>query len=86
MVLVSSACRSRTDRRAGWRVSLNEPFAGALVPASRYRRDARVGAVMVEVNRRLYMHEVDATLSADFEDVARRIRESCVEAIASWSP
>lgn len=73
-------------RRAGWRVSLNEPFAGALVPASRYRRDARVGAVMVEVNRRLYMREVDATLSADFEDVTRRIRESCGEAIASWSP
>jgi len=72
-------------RRAGWRVSLNEPFAGALVPASRYRRDARVGAVMGEVNRRLYMREVDATLSADLEDVARRIRESCVEAITSWS-
>lgn len=71
-------------RRAGWRVSLNEPFAGALVPGSRYRRDARVGAVMVEVNRRLYLREVDATPSADFEHVARRIRESCVEAIASF--
>lgn len=72
-------------RRAGRRVSLNEPFVGALVPGNRYRRDARVGAVMVEVNRRLYMREVDATLSADLEDVARRIRESCVEAITSWS-
>lgn len=73
-------------RRAECRVSLNEPFAGALVTASRYRRDARVGAVMVEVSRRFYLREVDATPSADFEDVARRIRESCVEAIASWSP
>jgi N-formylglutamate amidohydrolase len=38
---------------AGWSVSLNDPFAGALVPGSRYRSDKRVGAVMVEVNRRL---------------------------------
>lgn len=65
-------------------MSLNEPFAEALVPGSRYWRDARVGAVMVEVNRRLYLREVDATPSADFEDVARRIRESSVEAIASF--
>jgi N-formylglutamate deformylase len=68
---------------AGWRVGLNHPFAGALVPSSRYRRDARVGAVMVEVNRRLYVNEVDATPLADFERVARRIRDSCVEALAS---
>ena len=40
---------------------------------------------MAEVNRRLYLREVDATPSEDFEHVARRIRESCVEAIASWS-
>lgn len=70
--------------RVGWRVSLNEPFAGALVPGNRYRRDARVGALIVEVNRGLYLHEVDATPSADFEGTAHRIRESCVEAVASW--
>jgi N-formylglutamate amidohydrolase len=39
-------------RREGWRVSLNEPFAGALVPQSRYRQDHRVHAIMVEINRR----------------------------------
>jgi N-formylglutamate amidohydrolase len=70
---------------AGWRLSLNYPFAGALVPASSYRRDARVGAVMVEVNRGLYLREVEATPSADFQDVARRIRQCCVEAIALCS-
>jgi len=70
-------------RRDGWRVSLNDPFAGALVPASRYRRDGRVSGVMVEVNRRLYLREVDAAPSADFERVARQVRESCAQAIAS---
>ena len=72
-----------TFQRAGWRVSLNEPFAGAVVPGSRYRRDARVGAVMVEVNRRLYLREDDAAPSADFEHVARRIRQCCFEAMDS---
>lgn len=68
---------------AGWRVSLNDPFAGALVPASRCQRDARVAAVMVEVNRRLYLREADATPLAMFEEVARRIRTACGEAIAA---
>jgi N-formylglutamate amidohydrolase len=70
---------------AGWRVSLDDPFAGALVPGGRYRRDARVSAVMVEVNRRLYLREDDATALAGFDAIARRIRQACVEAIAAWS-
>ena len=58
----------------GWSVELNLPFAGALVPASRYRQDARVSAVMVEVNRRLYLHEADATRRPDFDAVAAQVR------------
>jgi N-formylglutamate amidohydrolase len=69
--------------RQGWSVALNQPFQGALVPASRYRRDARVSAVMVEINRGLYLHEGDATPRACFEEVGARIRASCAEAIAS---
>ena len=58
----------------GWSVELNLPFAGALVPASRYRQDARVSAVMVEVNRRLYLHEASATRRPDFDAVAVQVR------------
>jgi N-formylglutamate amidohydrolase len=66
---------------AGWIVAVNQPFAGAMVPASRHLRDRRVRAVMVEVNRRLYLHEDDATPRRDFEDVAARIRSCCARAI-----
>ena len=72
-------------RDSGWTVSINEPFAGAIVPASRYGQDSRVGAVMIEVNRRLYLNEVDATRGSDFDDVAARIRACCVKAISSVS-
>ena len=52
----------------GLSVSVNAPFAGALVPLSRYRRDRRVASVMVEVNRRLYM---DETTGAALQSLSR---------------
>ena len=73
----------RAFQGQGWRVSLNDPFAGALVPSSRYRIDRRVHAVMVEVNRGLYLRESDATPLADFADFAQRLRHCCSAAIAS---
>lgn len=59
------------------RVAVNAPFAGALVPRSRYRTDPRVRAVMVEVNRRLYVREDDAAPLADFDRIGQRIRHCC---------
>jgi len=39
---------------AGFGVMVNRPYAGTMVPLSRYGKDARVSSLMVEVNRRLY--------------------------------
>jgi N-formylglutamate amidohydrolase len=50
-------------------VAVNRPYAGALVPARWYQRDERVSAVMIEINRRLYMDEATGQKSASFEDV-----------------
>ena len=75
----------RAFQREGWRVSLNEPFAGALVPSSRYRKDRRVEAVMVEINRGLYLREADATPLADFDGCAQRVRNCCMAALAAGS-
>lgn len=44
-------------KQAGFRTLLNRPFSGALVPMAFYRRDSRAGAIMIEVNRSLYMDE-----------------------------
>jgi N-formylglutamate amidohydrolase len=68
--------------RRGWRVALNKPFAGALVPASRYRRDPRAMAVMVEVNRDLYLQRTGSSACAEFASVALMVKESCYEALA----
>jgi N-formylglutamate amidohydrolase len=66
---------------AGFDVRVNDPFAGALVPAFAYRTDPRVSAVMVEVNRRLYMTEADGAPRADFDRCALQIRQCCSSAI-----
>lgn len=65
----------------GWSVSLNEPFSGALVPSSRYRQDHKVSAVMVEVNRRLYLCENNGTPLPTFAAIAQRVRNCCMAAI-----
>lgn len=56
-------------RALGWSVAVDRPFAGALVPAARYRRDARVSAVMIEINRRLYLDEETGAPSQAFDEV-----------------
>ena len=68
-------------RDKGWSVEINKPFAGALVPSSRYQQDSRVKAVMIEVNRKLYLDELRGTSNSNFDRVAALIRKSCYEAI-----
>lgn len=67
-------------RDKGWSVEINKPFAGALVPSSRYQQDPRVKAVMIEVNRKLYLDEQSATQNNNFYGVAELIKKSCYEA------
>ena len=66
----------------GWRVGLDTPFAGAIVPASRYRTDRRVASIMVEVNRRLYMDERTGARLPSFSASAHRVQGCCLTALA----
>jgi N-formylglutamate deformylase len=54
-------------REVGWTVAVNRPFAGALVPMTHFGKDARVRAVMIEVNRRLYLDEQKGARGANFD-------------------
>lgn len=67
--------------RARWHVVLNEPFAGAIVPLSRYGRDQRVASVMVEVNRSLYLGMPGAQRLPGFTRVAEQVSQCCLKAI-----
>jgi N-formylglutamate deformylase len=74
----------RAFRDAGFQTMVNRPFSGAMVPAALYQSDRRAAAVMVEVNRRLYMDEAKQCLHPDFERIARTIRFTCKQGIDNW--
>ena len=56
--------------RKGYSVTVDAPFAGALVPLSSYRKDHRILSVMIEVNRRLYMDESSGLKKGNFAQIA----------------
>ena len=65
----------------GFRVAVDRPFAGSIVPGTWYRRDARVRSVMLEVRRGLYCDEATGEPAAAFDDVAARLERAVRAAI-----
>ena len=64
--LSDSLCREFSD--LGYRVAVNAPFAGAIVPMKFYQKDRRVISVMIEINRRLYMND-QGEITSGYKDV-----------------
>lgn len=77
--LISTFCNE--FQQAGYSVSINDPFAGAIVPMTHYSKDKRVEAIMVEVNRRLYLKSGTSEKTSNFDEHALQIRQCCISAI-----
>ena len=60
-------------RSRGYSAAVNAPFAGTLVPLRFYQKDKRVGSIMIEINRRLYMN-ADGSRRARFSSVQEDVR------------
>ncbi|MTI13153.1 DUF3293 domain-containing protein [Sansalvadorimonas verongulae] len=71
--LVDEARRLFEERE--YTVSVNEPFAGALVPMKFYQKDKAVLALMIELNRRLYMDEKTGEKNAGFRKLQTDVQE-----------
>ena len=67
--------------KAGFDVAVDAPFAGALVPSRHYRADPRVQAVMVEVNRSLYLDEATGRPLSGFRGIADMVQRCCARAL-----
>ena len=59
----------------GYKVAVDFPFNGALVPNSAYRRDRRVLALMVELRRDLYMDGATLTPNPRYEELRTTLRD-----------
>jgi N-formylglutamate amidohydrolase len=57
----------------GYRVDLNAPFSGSIVPTQFYQSNTKVKSAMIEVNRQLYMNEKTTEKNSDFPKVCRDI-------------
>ena len=53
--------RSFLERR-GYKIAVNHPFSGSLVPLAYYQKERRVRSLMLEVNRRSYCDEKNRKL------------------------
>ena len=67
---------------AGFSVTIDTPFAGALTPLKHYGKDHRVKAIMIEVRRDLYMDEHTGARSERFEEI-RSIVKNVIELLES---
>jgi N-formylglutamate deformylase len=52
----------------GFRLGIDEPYAGSIAPIKHYQKDARVKSMMLEINRNLYMKE-DYTRGPRFNEI-----------------
>ena len=65
----------------GFRVEVDRPFAGSLVPLDWYGTDRRVTSVMLETRRGLYCDETSGAVLPTFDAVAARIGRALVAVI-----
>lgn len=71
-----------TDR--GFRLGIDEPYSGSLVPMKHYNNDIRVKSIMLEVNRTLYLNPNHSVSRRFFEtrsvvvDYLGLIRKMCI--------
>lgn len=70
-------------KQQGFSVAVNQPFAGALVPSEFYQVNAKVAAIMVEVNRGLYIDENTGQKLEDFEKVKQRLQKGINQLLES---
>ena len=61
-------------RRRGYRVSMDRPYSGSIVPMKYYHKN-RVLSLMVEVNRKLYLKEGTNKKSDYFLTLKRLLKE-----------
>ncbi|NMC56505.1 MAG: N-formylglutamate amidohydrolase [Eubacteriaceae bacterium] len=59
----------------GFKVKMNEPFSGTIVPIAYYKTNKKVSSIMKEVNRRLYMNEETGEKIPEFNDTKNVLQQ-----------
>ncbi len=59
----------------GYKVCINNPFCGTIVPLKFYRKNKNVNSIMLEINRSLYMDEGSGKKNKNFTRIKRNIEQ-----------
>lgn len=78
-----AAILSRKFKQLGYRVAINHPFTGSIVPMAYYQTDSRVKSIMIEVNKKLYLNEATFTKKASFLVISQKINQTILESLSS---
>lgn len=70
---LTAACVSFLEHK-GFSVKVNSPFSGAMIPMKYYRKDVRVSAIIIEVNKRLYMR-TSTEKNKDFHRIKKTLAQ-----------
>jgi N-formylglutamate deformylase len=76
---------ARRIEAMGYRVGIDRPYAGTMVPMAFYNKDRRVASIMIEVNRSLYMDELAGTKTVRFDTVKAQI-QNLLGSIRAFQP
>ena len=69
--------------KQGYKVMINKPYSGTLIPLKYYRQEKNVTGIMIEVNRKLYMtqknNKVEKNMDFDIikSFIADLVKEIC---------
>jgi N-formylglutamate deformylase len=74
----------RVFHSRGLTTAFNTPFSGTIVPSRFYQRESRAYAVMIEVNRALYMEESSGKKNEDFANLRRLLGEAVRAVETAW--
>ena len=59
----------------GYKVGINNPFCGTIIPVKFYNKNKNVNSVMLEINRSLYMNESTGQKNGRFYEVKQDISQ-----------
>jgi N-formylglutamate amidohydrolase len=69
---IDASVRFFADR--GFRLGIDEPYSGSIVPMKHYQKNRQVKSIMLEVNRNLYMNK-DYSRGPRFDEIQVVISE-----------
>jgi len=67
----------------GYKVKINSPYSGTIVPIAYYGKDKRVQSMMIEVNRKLYLTDQGNQRSEGYGEI-KKVVQGCLRLLSRW--